>query len=233
MNDGMTDFAPEFRVGSNDRRDGLVMPSDEDLLDRVARGQQHAFDLIVARYGARLHGFLRHLLADADEAEDVAQDVFVKVLLHFRERDVASRFAVWLFCIARREALDHLRRRQSRARVVAALSALGSSVSSFLRSFSPSSGLEADEFRRDLESAVTRLPPEQREVFLLREREGLEYDEIATVLEIPAKTVSTRLFRARERLRNELRRHLDGGSTAGESMNAIPRPTNPAEEFES
>jgi RNA polymerase sigma-70 factor (ECF subfamily) len=219
----MTDFAPELRVSNDDRRDGLVMPSDEDLLDRVARGQHHAFDLIVARYGARLHGFLRHLLTDADEAEDVAQDVLVKVLLHSGDRDPSIRFAVWLFCIARREALDHLRRRRSRARIVAAIAAIGSGMSSFLRSLSPSRGLEADEFRRDLEHAISRLPPEQREVFLLREREGLEYDEIADVLEIPAKTVSTRLFRARERLREALRRHLDGGSTAGESMDVPPR----------
>lgn len=218
----MTDFSPEPRL-NEDRRDGLVMPSDEDLLDRVARGQQHAFDLVVARYGARLHGFLRHLLNDADEAEDVAQDVLVKVLLHSKDRDPSIRFAVWLFCIARREALDHLRRRRSRAKILSALNSLGCGMTSWIRSLSPSRGLEADEFRRDLEIAITRLPPEQREVFLLREREGLEYEEIASVLEIPAKTVSTRLFRARERLREALRRHLDGGSTAGESIDAPPR----------
>jgi RNA polymerase sigma-70 factor, ECF subfamily len=211
----MNEFRPDLRV-RDERQGGVALPTDEDLIERVARGQNHAFDLLVARHGARLHGFLRHILEDDFAAEDVAQEVLVKVLLKARDRDPGSRFAVWLFCVARNEAYDYLRRRRTRSKVVAALSALGSGMRSLFHGASPSAGLEADEFRRDFELALTELPPEQREVFLLREREGLEYDEIATVVGIPAKTVSTRLFRAREKLRNSLRHHLNGESDLDE-----------------
>ncbi len=218
----MMDGAPELRVDANRGRDSLRVPSDDDLVDRVARGQHHAFDLLVARYGGRIEGFLRHVLKDASSAEDLTQEVFLKILLRARDRDPGTRFEVWLFCVARREALDHLRRRRIHERVFATLR---DRVSGFMRNVPPMRSLEHDEFQRDLERAIDLLPDDQRDVFVLREREELSYEEIAIVVGIPAKTVSTRLFRARAQLREALRHHIettdDGASTPNEEDDEV------------
>ncbi len=204
----MTEFASNWNVSDHAQRDDAIVPTDEDLVERIARGQRHAFDLLVTRYGSRLQSFLRHLLSDRTTAEDLTQEVLLKVLLHAGSRDPRSRFSVWLFCVARREAVDHLRRRKLHTRL---LSVLRGGFEELARGLAPSSRLESDEFRRDYERALKRLPADQREVFLLRERAGMNYEEIGEVVGAPAKTVSTRLFRARTRLRELLQHHLGPG----------------------
>lgn len=184
------------------------LPTDEDLVDRVGWGQDHAFDLLVARYGARLYGFLRHLVGDDAAAEDLRQDVLVKVLLQASTRAPNTVFAVWLFRIARNHGLNHLRSRRVRQRALSLLRRGFLSRESNVQR-SPLGVAEDQEFDRHLDLEIQRLPEEQRTAFLLREREAMSYEQIAVVQGTTPKTVSTRIHRARTRLREALSPLID------------------------
>lgn len=202
-------FPAVYREPSSSIQDAAggprIVPSDDELLARIRCGQGHVFDVLVARYGSRLHGFVTHLVGDRDTADDVVQEVFVRVLLRAHERDPNIRFAVWLFCVARRVALDLIRRRRIQDRV---MNFVKRGFGRAFETMSPSTAVEMSEFEIALRGALEAIPEDQREVFLLREREGLSYEEIAEVVGVPAKTVSTRLTRARARLRELLADHL-------------------------
>ncbi len=182
-------------------------PDDDVLVDRVAAGDERAFTELVGRWGARLRDYLARVVGEADAADDLLQDVLVATYRAAATRDRAQPLRVWLFCIARNAALSHLRRRSAQARL---LSRLVDGPRMLLARFSrradtePAATLMAGEFEQAFAAALARLPEEFRTVFLLREREELSYEEIAAIVGAPAKTVSTRLARARERLRHEL-----------------------------
>lgn len=200
---------------------GAAPPSDEDVLAAVAAGRPHAFDVLVARYGARVQTFLRHRVGDAAWAEDLAQEVFVKVFRHLDRREPGGSFPVWLFAIARNVALDHLRRRTLQRRVLDAAARGDGPLARAMRrvrSLRPDEELATGELASALEDALAELPGEQREVFLLREREGLRYGEIAAVVGCGPKTVSTRLARARARLREDLGDHVCGAAPPGGAL---------------
>lgn len=184
------------------------LPSDEDLVLRVSWGQDHAFDLLVARYGGRLQAFLRHLVGDEGAAEDLCQDVLVKILRHAGDRAPTTAFSVWLFRIARNHGLNHLRSRRIHDRALSLLkSTLHARVAG--RSRSPLDHAEEREFDRQLDREIGRLPEELRTAFLLRERESMTYEQIAVVQGTTPKTVSTRIHRARVRLRDAMAPWLD------------------------
>ncbi len=141
----------------------------------------------VYRLAVRMIGLAR--------ADDVTQDVFVRVFRHLREFRGTSEFSTWLYRIAINECL---RKRDSHGSAASPLQQEPIDPAA-----DPSQRLEQVEL---LEQALERLDEQLRAVFLLRESEGLNYDEIATVLEIPPGTVASQLNRAKARLREILRR---------------------------
>jgi RNA polymerase sigma-70 factor (ECF subfamily) len=192
---------------SADPPDPTREPTDDELLARVARGDGHAFERVAARWGARVRDYLLRLTGERDAAEDLLQEVLVRLYRSAAARDFGQPFAVWLFTIARNAALSHLRRRDSRGRLLAVLAvAPRALLARFQRHSAPAppDELIGNEFAAAFDAALRALPEEFRSIFLLREREALSYEEIAAVVGIPAKTVSTRLVRAREKLRREL-----------------------------
>jgi len=187
-------------------------PDDDELVARAAAGHDAAFEQLVARWGGRVRDYLLHLVGDAAAADDLLQEVLVALHRRAATRDRMQPFAVWLFCVARHAALSHQRKRAAWSRVAAALAAAPRALlSRFERRAppGPADALLAGEFAAAFERALKTLPEEFRSVFLLREREELSYEEIAVIVGIPAKTVSTRLVRARERLRHALAPWLD------------------------
>jgi len=186
-------------------------PSDDEILDLVAGGRHHAFDLLVTRYGARVRRYLRQVAGVEAPVDDLTQEVFVRV---FREagRRRGGTFAAWLYRVARHLAVDHLRHEAARKR---AMGQVEDSAARAPEAPLPSASLEAREFREHLDAALGRLPEEFRTAFLLREQEGMSYEEIGEVLEISPKTVSTRIHRARTRLRGLLQPWLRRGGDGG------------------
>ncbi len=193
--------------GSEVPRVRPALDRDDALVARVALGEEPAFRELAQRWGARVRDYVRHVSGDPAAADDLLQEVLVRLFRAAPTRDPSQPFAVWLFCLARHVAVSHLRSRAARGRLLQAVSAGSHALlARFQRGEAPAPlRMVADrEFAAAFDAALRTLPEEFRSVFLLRQREGLSYEEIAAVVGIPAKTVSTRLVRARERLRREL-----------------------------
>lgn len=176
---------------------------DDALLHRATNGEAAAVDAFVQRFGDRLCSFLVRIVRDHAWADDLVQEVFVRALHSAHHYDPAWPVAVWLFRIGRNLAIDLLRRENARHGRLGQLADAPIGVA-------PSAVATAEhrEFSVALEHALQQLPEAFRSVFLLRDGEGMAYEEIGNVLGISVKTVSSRLHRARQLLRGHLGEHL-------------------------
>lgn len=184
---------------------------DADALAACRRGDDGAFDLLVQRHHRRIVRLAVRVLGEREIALDVAQEVFVKAWRALERFEGNSRFSTWLTRIAINQCRNELRKRgtvkhtqpsslhdpmpgtdQPRDRAVAASTP------------EPRMLLEGDETRRALRDALAALPPEAREVLVLKEVEAMSYEGIAEVLEVPVGTVRSRLHRARMQLRERV-----------------------------
>jgi RNA polymerase sigma-70 factor (ECF subfamily) len=136
------------------------------------------------------------VVGDPGAAEELAQDAFVKAFTHLDRYDPTRRFASWLFSIAHRTAIDHLR--HSRIATLSIDEAGG--AARVPDRDSPAALVERASLADALDRALGRLRPEYRAVMVLRYQEGLAYDEIAEVMDLPTGTVKTHIHRARKAL---------------------------------
>jgi RNA polymerase sigma-70 factor (ECF subfamily) len=170
------------------------------------------FDRAVARHQRRIYTFATYLLASSDEAEDVAQEVFVKL---WRNRDAIppERLEAWLLRVTRNACYDHLRRRRWQRRFVPA-----ASVDTPTEVASGTPGPEvlatASELGRRLLQALGRLSEPQRSIVILRHVEGLSCRDIGEIVDMTEGSVRVALHRARRRLRDGLREVFDGAAIA-------------------
>jgi RNA polymerase sigma-70 factor (ECF subfamily) len=171
---------------------------DQALVDAVRGGDGDAFARLVRKYQNRVIGLAHGLLADRRDAEDVAQEAFLRAYKGLRGFRAHSSFRTWLFQIVVNTARTHRARRSSR---------METAVDEVTLESAPASErLETAVVTRDeITHALTSLPPDLREAVLLRDVEGLDYREIARTLDVPIGTVESRIFRGRERLRRALR----------------------------
>ena len=182
--------------------------TDEAVVARVLDGETALFEVLMRRHNQRVYRAARAILRDESEAEDVMQQAYVNAYTHLRQFDGRAQFATWLTRIAVHEALARARRR-GRSQPL---------DDSFVETFmpiQPSPDPERQAFARELgaliESAVDRLADGYREVFMLRQVEGLNTSETAQVLNVSEDVVKTRLVRARAALQRDL---LDQAGTA-------------------
>lgn len=172
------------------------MDPDRALVERLCRGERDALRELYERHGAQVYRLCLRLLGSAPDAEDLTQEVFLKLFERARSFDGRARFTTWIHrltvntCLHRIEK-EGLRRAQPLPAEDEEPADTGAA---------PGDALERREERGALEALLARLAPEQRAVLVLREVEGLSYREIAEVLSIPVGTVMSRLARARERL---------------------------------
>ena len=168
----------------------LRLQSDERLIALVRRGNQHAFEALVARYQSRLHAFCRHMLSSKEDAEDVLQEVFAAAFNAILADERTINVRPWLYRIARNRSLNHLRRTQ----------AVG--VDSMDIHLAEHGQTTADKVHRREEfrlliADVQDLPETQRTALLLREIDALSYDQIAEAMETTVPSVKSLLVRAR------------------------------------
>ena len=177
--------------------------SDAELVARALAGSEAAYGELVRRYERPLFSLILRLVRDAAQAEDLAQDVFIKAIRALQSYDPSRKFSSWLFKIAHNTTIDHLRRRgldteplesgeeddPGPLRSIADTSIAG-----------PADELERRELGDALDQAVGALRPEYREVMLLRFRENLAYEEIAEITGLPLGTVKTHIHRARKEM---------------------------------
>ncbi|MFK7742177.1 MAG: RNA polymerase sigma factor, partial [Planctomycetota bacterium] len=172
------------------------------ILDQVADGRHHAFDIVVARYGGRVRRYLRQTVGDDAALEDLSQEVFVRIFRGANSRRRRGAFPLWLFRVARSIAVDHVRRTQTDRRTRAGWQPQFEARQQAMQT--PLEQAETSELERQFRSVIEAVPEEFRTPFLLREQESMSYEQIAEVLDCSIKTVSTRIFRARQRLRGLL-----------------------------
>lgn len=193
---------------------------DTDLVAASLAGDSKAFQALVERYQARLFGAVRHYLRNPVEVEDIVQETFLKAFTRLGSFQQSSAFYTWLYRIAVNTILD-LKKRKSRSPIqsMAEPEELGSpsAEANERMTVRPDAQLERAEIVEITQGVLVELPDIFRIVLVMREFEGLAYQEIADVLEISIGTVESRLFRARARFKQKLlQMHpefaLDGGS---------------------
>jgi len=176
------------------------MKHDDDdalLVRRCREGDDGGFEALVRRYQGPIYHVALRMVRDAEEARDLAQTVFLKVYEHLDGYDPAQRFYSWMYRIAIHETLNHLRR-QGRLQPID-----GETVSQ--RPDPERLAVDAD-VSRTVQEALMTLPAQERAVVVLRHFAELSYQEIAQAVGIPEKTVKSRLFSGRQRLRERLER---------------------------
>lgn len=182
----------------------LAHLDDTECITLARRGDRQAFSALVARHQDRIHRFLLRLTHSAEDALDLTQDTFLRAFQHLDQWRPEARFTTWLFQIARNLAIDRLRRD---ARV--AFVAWPDDLQLADPAAGPEAALETAQRYRQLEAALARLPREHREILLLREIEGLSYDDLGTVLDLHPGTVKSRLARARAALLEKMQHRLE------------------------
>jgi RNA polymerase sigma factor (sigma-70 family) len=177
-------------VGIHGRSPTLRLQSDERLVAIARRGNQHAFEALVARYQARLLAFCRHMLGSREDAEDVLQEVFAAAYNAMLADERPINVRPWLYRIARNRSLNHLRRTQAIGvdSMDVHLSEHGQTTADKVH--------KREEFRL-LVGDVQDLPETQRTALLLREIDALSYDQIAEAMETTVPSVKSLLVRAR------------------------------------
>jgi RNA polymerase sigma-70 factor (ECF subfamily) len=172
-------------------------PADQTLVDAARAGNDEAFGLLVGRYRAPVVRLAYRLTRDADEANDIAQDAFMRAYRSMERFPADRPFARWLFVIARNASLDALRRRRRAAAFVPA-------ELDVVDSFGPEEVVLRDDEAKRVHEALGALPARYRDVLELYYISGLRYREIALALDVPIGTVKTFISRAKRRLRDEL-----------------------------
>ncbi len=174
--------------------------ADEQLVARVQKGDKRSFDLLVLKYQHKVLALVRRYVKDHAEAEDVAQEAFVKAYRAIASFRGDSAFYTWLYRIAVNTAKNFLDARKRRPASDVDIDEVEDfAFSEALRvEETPESLLATQDLHRVVEEALAALPEELRKALLLREFDGLSYEEIAEVMDCPIGTVRSRIFRARE-----------------------------------
>ena len=177
---------------------------DRRLIAECLGGQRDAFGDLVSRYQARLYNAALRLVQSPDDAADVVQDAFLSAFqaLHTFKGD--AEFFTWLYRIAFNTAISLKRKKRPAVSLETHKSEAGIDPDDPSEYVKPGAALERTEDERQLGDAIARLSPEHREVLLLKDIEGLKYEDIAELLGVPIGTIRSRLHRARLELRDLL-----------------------------
>jgi len=199
-----------------------VDESDLALVRSVQRGEKGAFDLLVLKYQHKVVKLVMRYVRSTAEAEDIAQEAFIKAYRALPQFRGDSAFYTWLYRIAINTAKNAIASRE-RSPVEYDLD-LQDNESSYaaqsrLRDPDTPEGLAlTEEIRRTVNAAIEALPEDLRTAIVLRELEGLSYEEIAATMDCPVGTVRSRIFRAREAIDRRLREVFDGGLGRAEEL---------------
>ena len=206
------------------RRDGSgllvsippVPPDDHTLVQRARSGDERAFRLLVERYQKKVYAVALAMVKDREEAMDVVQEAFVKVHRSLESFKADATFYTWLYRITVNVCIDVIRRRGAmRSDSVEFDERIGhdlaeanlGAVSSQLGS-NPEKSVLQHELGQKIQEALEQIPEKHRAILLLRELDGLSYEELSQVLEIPKGTVMSRLFHARAKVQKLLSESL-------------------------
>lgn len=188
---------------------------DLALVKRVQKGESRAFDLLVRKYQRKIIGVISRFVNDWSEAEDVAQDAFIRAYRAMPAFRGDSAFYTWMYKIAVNTAKNHLvaqKRRPPASDIEVEDAVWFDQLARMSDGGTPEHELMRQEIEQTVTDAVQALPEELRDAINLREVDGLSYEEIATRMDCPIGTVRSRIFRAREAIDARLQPVLTGES---------------------
>ena len=199
---------------------GVTLTADEQdiiWMVRVRGGDRHAFADLVECHQQRVVATVARMLgSDAAEAEDIGQQVFLRVWKSADRYEPTAKFTTWLYTITRNLVFNELRRRKHRPTTsldAAPADGTGGQISAArledLQAATPDAHLLQAELQEAISAAIAQLPEQQRLAIILRRYEELSYEDIARVLGLTVPSVKSLLFRARLLLREKLERYLD------------------------
>ena len=196
------------------RRAPEVARTDSDVVAAFLAGDRRAFDTLVDRYQRRLLNFVYRTIGDRERAEDLVQEVFIRVHRHLHRFDQSKKFSTWIYTIASNLAKNELRNRSRNPLVLFQTIRKDDDPDPRPLEFEDHRSRPDDLFRKRhlrelVEWAVTQLPEHHRIVFVLRELEGKTYEEIAEITDCNLGTVKSRLNRARARFAQVMSPHVD------------------------
>jgi RNA polymerase sigma-70 factor (ECF subfamily) len=186
---------------------------DELLVERVQKGDKRAFDLLINKYQHRIISLVGRYVSDPSEAMDVAQEAFIKAYRAIDRFRGESAFYTWLYRIAINTAKNWLvaRKRRPPSTDIDAVDAEQYDIDSRLKEQgTPENELLRDEIKRTVFDTIAGLPEDLRTAIMLREMEGMSYEDIAVTMDCPIGTVRSRIFRAREAIDQKLRPLMEG-----------------------
>jgi RNA polymerase sigma-70 factor (ECF subfamily) len=186
----------------------LDAATDEELMGRYAAGEAEAFDQLLERHKRAVYGTLLRSVPTRTEAEDLLQEVFVKVIRAAPRWQPRARFTTWLYTLVRNTAIDAARRRRTRGHELPLAEPNQDNPAGAARELrdhrpSPLAQAIGGELQQALEAAIAGLPETQREALLLK-RQGLRFDQIAEITGVPTGTAKSRLRYALEGVRRAL-----------------------------
>ena len=180
---------------------------DQALVERVQRGDKAAYDLLVLKYQHKIGQLISRYVHDSHEAQDVAQEAFIKAYRGLAKFRGDSAFYTWLYRIAINTAKNHLvtmGRKISDTGIDAADAEQFEGGGALREYATPERELVSDQIIKVVRQSIAELPEDLRTAITLREFEGLSYDEIAVAMDCPIGTVRSRIFRAREAIDTNL-----------------------------
>jgi RNA polymerase sigma-70 factor (ECF subfamily) len=190
------------RVGGASVREQLRALDDSAVVGEFLAGEERAFQELVDRYQTRLLNFIYRTIGDREKAEDLVQEVFIRVYRHLHRFDTSKKFSTWIYTIASNLAKNELRNRSRNPLVLFQTIKKNWEDEDRPLQFEDATSRPDDLYRKRhlrelVDAATARLPEHHRQVFVLRELEGKSYEEIAEITDCNLGTVKSRLNRAR------------------------------------
>jgi RNA polymerase sigma-70 factor (ECF subfamily) len=186
--------------------------ADQELILRLQRGDKRAFDLLVLKYQQKVINLVSRYVRDSSEAQDVAQEAFIKAYRALPRFRGDSAFYTWLYRIAINTAKNHIVSQSRRPPSNGVETEVAEQLDAGVRlqeHATPENFLLEDEIALTVRKAIDELPDDLRTAITLRELEGLSYEEIANTMSCPVGTVRSRIFRAREAIDTKLKPLLE------------------------
>ncbi len=181
--------------------------SDQQLVQRVKKGDKRAFDLLVVKYQHKILGLVARYVRDSGEVQDVTQEAFIKAYRALPKFRGDSQFYTWLYRIAINTAKNHLMakgRRPPGSDIDVQDAEYFESAGQLKDIENPENQLFGAELKEIVNKAISQLPEDLRTAVTLREFDGLSYEDIADIMDCPVGTVRSRIFRAREAIDKQL-----------------------------
>jgi RNA polymerase sigma-70 factor (ECF subfamily) len=184
----------------------MILDDDQLLIKKILKGKKSSFEELMKKYNKRIFGFIFRMVRDEEVAVELTQDFFIKIYRVLSRYNFEYKFSTWAYRICYNLVIDHIRKNQAH------IESLDSDVVTTRQMVDSDNYVSDDGFeilaraevREYTWEIVNRIPLKYRELILLRYIQGLKYDEIADITELPVGTVKNRIFKAKEILKMEI-----------------------------